>query len=140
MEPAKNKAIKISLQDIRNGMYVLDESVKITKREGFSPNGWPRGKPAKSTADVTHNFGGATVQDLLDDGSERSGVRFRASARQANFYPSDTVAVSVDYTDGSKLDVSKLSPAVKAAILVAGLPEGEDRKAVAEEVAKALGL
>jgi len=131
---------KITLQDIRTGKYELAPDVKFTKREGFSPNGWARGKTAKSTADVTHNFGGATLQDLVDDGLERSGVRFRASARTANFFPVDTVAVAVNYIKGSKLDVSKLSPKVKAAILVAGLPEGEDRKAVAEEVAKALGL
>lgn len=138
MEPAKNKPISIALKDIRAGMYVLAEDVKFTKREGFSPNGWPRGKTAKSQADVTHNFGGATLQDLVDDGLERSGVRFRASARQANFYPSDTVAVAVTYRSGSKLDVSKLSPEVKAQILVASLPEGEDREAVLAEVLKAL--
>lgn len=137
MEP-KDK-VSITLQDIRSGKYELSADVKFTKREGFSPNGWPRGKPAKSTADVTHNFGGASIQDLVDDGLERSGVRFRATARQANFYPSDTVAVSVDYTEGSKLDVSKLSPKVKAQILLAGLPEGaEERQAILAEVEKAL--
>jgi len=138
MDSSKEK-VTITLTDIRTGKYILAPDVKFTKREGFSPNGWARGKAAKSTADVTHNFGGATVQDLVDDGLERSGVRFRATARQANFYPSDTVAVSVDYTKGSKLDVAKLSPKVKAQILMAGLPEGaEERKAVLAEIEKAL--
>ena len=138
MEPAKNK-VEITLQDIRSGKYTLALDVKVTKREGFSPNGWVRGKSAKSTADVTHNFGGASVQDLLDDGLERSGVRFRASARQANFFPVDTVALSVNYTKGSKLDVKGLSPTVKAQMLVASLPEGDDRDTVLAEVLKALG-
>jgi len=137
VEPAESK-VTITLQDIRTGKYELAPDVKFEKKEGFSPNGWPRGKPPKSTALVTHNFGGATIQDLVDDGLERSGVRFRATARQANFYPGDTVAVSVDYTKGSKLDVSKLSPEVKAQILVASLPEGEDRDEVLAAVIKAL--
>jgi len=137
VEPAKNK-VQITLQDIRTGKFILAPDVKFAKREGFSPNGWPRGKAAKSSADVTHEFGGATLQDLVDDGLERSGVRFRASGRLANFYPVDTVAVVVTYKDGSKLDVSNLSPEVKAQILVAGLPEGEDRAAVLAEVLKAL--
>lgn len=137
MDPTKNK-VQITLQDIRSGKYVLAADVKIAKREGFSPNGWARGKAAKSTADVTHGFAGASVQDLLDDALERSGVRFRASARQANFYPVDTVALTVDYTDGSKLDVAALSPEVKAQIWLSSLPEGEDKNAAMAAVIKAL--
>lgn len=137
VERAKNQ-VAITLEEIKSGKYYLADDVKITKREGFSPNGWPRGKAPKSTVDVTHVFAGAGVLDLLDDGLERGGVRFRASARQAGFYPSDTVALSADYTKGSKLVVADLSPAVKASILVASLPEGDDRDEVLAAVLKAL--
>lgn len=135
MEPTK-----ITLEDIRTGKYILDASVKVTKREGFSPNGWPRGKPAKSQADVTHSFEDASVQDLLDDALERSGVRFRASARQASFFPVDALALDVDYTEGSKLDVSSLTPEVKGKMLAASI-EGtpDERKAVLAAIQKALG-
>ncbi|KKK82476.1 hypothetical protein LCGC14_2802990 [marine sediment metagenome] len=137
VEPTKNQ-VKITLQDIRSGKYVLDVDVQVKKREGFSPNGWARGKTPKSQVDVTHLFGGASVNDLLDDGLERAGVRFRASARQANFYPVEVLAIDADYTKGSKLDVSSLTPETRAKMLVASIPE-DQRDEVKAAILKALG-
>lgn len=120
--------ITITTDDLVKGKYVFGKDVLRGKQEGVSPTGTQTKSP-DSIFDVTYNFAGLTVGDVLENSIYKLGVNFRSSVRKLNYFPDDTVKVAVPATNG-RMQMSDLPAAQQAIAIFASLPEPQRSRAI----------
>ena len=129
------KTVVITKSDLEAHKYKFASDVKYTHMEGVSPHGHKRGATPDAKIDVTFDFGGVSVQTLINPTVKEYGVNFRAVCRDTNFYPEPGFKMTVKASDVGRFEFKDLPPAKQAEALLMSVPV-EDRPAVREAILK----
>lgn len=124
-----SEQIKISKKDLEAGKYVFDSTVCIRKQEGCSPTGTKTKEP-DSVFNVTYNFGGLDLNDVVNNSMYKLGVNFRSSVRSHEYFPDEPVIVDVNAKTG-RMQMTDL-PAKEQALAIfskSKFPDEDQRQA-----------
>ena len=131
----EQKTIVITKSDLEAHLYKFAPDVRYKHMEGVSPHGHKRGATPDAKIDVTFDFGGVSVQSLIDPAVEKYGVNFRAVCRETSFYPEDGFKMTVKASEAGRFEFRTLPPAVQAKALLMSVPV-EQRAEVREAMLK----
>ncbi len=123
------KQVVITLQDIKDNLYVFGPDVVTEHKTGVSKTGSTEAQSStpESTFIVRYGYKGATLADLQPLTDYKLGVNFRASCRGTGrkpaWIPEAGSKVDVLVTNKGNVDVKTLPAEIQAQMLFGGIDD-----------------